>query len=99
MHTHACAHSHTHVRTRTRVRAAWLRGHNILSGLFLRKQQLQSEYQTETSVTDDFASSSLDKVWMVHSGYHPLKHGPLRIVLGWGTKMVEEFPQELKLIT
>ena len=22
---------------------------------------------------------------MVHSGYHPLKHRPLRIVLGWCT--------------
>ena len=22
---------------------------------------------------------------MVHSGYHPLKHCPLRILLGWGT--------------
>ena len=23
--------------------------------------------------------------WMVHSGYHPLKHRPLRIVFGWCT--------------
>ena len=23
-------------------------------------------------------SSSYDSVWMVHSGYHPLKHRPLR---------------------
>ena len=22
---------------------------------------------------------------MVHSGYHPLKHRPLRLVLGWDT--------------
>ena len=22
---------------------------------------------------------------MVHSGYHPVKHRPPRIVLGWGT--------------
>ena len=31
------------------------------------------------------ASSSLYCVWMVHSGYHPLKHRPLRIVFGWCT--------------
>ena len=23
-----------------------------------------------------------DSAWMVHSGYHPLKHRPLRIVFG-----------------
>ena len=28
---------------------------------------------------------SKDSAWMVHSGYHPLKHRPLRIVLGWCT--------------
>ena len=25
---------------------------------------------------------------MVHSGYHPLKHRPLRIVLGWCTDII-----------
>ena len=28
---------------------------------------------------------SEDSAWMVDSGYHPLKHHPLRIVLGWWT--------------
>ena len=28
---------------------------------------------------------SKDSAWMVHSGYHPLKHRTLRIVLGWCT--------------
>ena len=26
-----------------------------------------------------------DSVWMVHSGYHPLKDRPVRIVFGWCT--------------
>ena len=26
-----------------------------------------------------------DSVWMVHSGYHPLKDRPVRIVFGWST--------------
>ena len=30
-------------------------------------------------------SSSYDSVWMMHSGYHPLKHRPLRQVFGWCT--------------
>ena len=40
-----------------------------------------------------------------HSGYHPqtsvpeIKHRPRGIVLGWGTKMVEQISQELELIT
>ena len=28
---------------------------------------------------------SEDNAWMVHSGYHPLKYRPLRIMLGWCT--------------
>ena len=35
----------------------------------------------------------------MHSGYHPLQDRPLRIVLAWGRKVVEEIPQELELIT
>ena len=27
----------------------------------------------------------LGSVWMVHSGYHPLKHRPVRVVFGWCT--------------
>ena len=36
-------------------------------------------------ISSSSASSSWDSVWMVHSGYHPLQHRPLRIVFGWCT--------------
>ena len=31
------------------------------------------------------SSCMVDSGMMVHSGYHPVKHCPLRIVLGWCT--------------
>ena len=34
---------------------------------------------------------------MVHSGYHPLKHCPLRLVLGWCTDPLKIRPLRLVL--
>ena len=36
-------------------------------------------------ISSPSASSSLVGTWMVYSGCHPLKHRPLRLVLGWCT--------------
>ena len=51
--------------------------HIILSSIVLLGQCLDS-----TQWISSQASSSQDSAWIVHSGYHPLKHRPLRIVLG-----------------
>ena len=35
---------------------------------------------------------------MVHSGYHPLKHRPLRLVLGWCTVDIILIHRPLRLV-
>ena len=59
-----------------RVVFGWCTVDIVLLGQYLDGAQWISS--SETSVSQDSA-------WMVHSGYHPLKHRPLRIVLGWCT--------------
>ena len=55
--------------------AQWI---SILLSIVLLGQCLDSAQWISSSQ----ASSSQDSAWIVHSGYHPLKHRPLRIVLG-----------------